>query len=95
MMILNDNVIWHRLKYAVLSVTRTTSPYPADNTPWYKYIVGRSNTCLVCKARGTLEEVTQHAEQLAVDLNSRRNLRLGIYRRFNQKYITHKKKVNA
>ena len=72
-MIHNDNVMWDRLEYAVISVDKTTAPSDIDDDPWYKYVVGRCNACLVCKSRGTFEEVTEHAERLAFDLNLRRN----------------------
>ena len=83
-MIYNDNIMWDRSMYAVVSVLKTTAPSGLNNDNWYKYIVGRSNACLLCKSRGTLEEVTIHAEKLAADLNSRRNLKPGSYgRNFN------------
>lgn len=94
-MTLNDNVIWQRHKYAVLSVTKTTAPSPADEMPWHKYIVGRSNTCLIGMARGTLEQVTEHAEKLAFDLNLRRDARPGHYSRHNNTYTNKRKKETA
>ncbi|MEJ2141201.1 MAG: hypothetical protein P8Y24_02395 [Gammaproteobacteria bacterium] len=94
-MILNDNVMWDRLKYAVISVSKTNAPSGIDNEPWHKYIVGRCNACLVCKSRGTLEEVTEHAEKLAFDLNLRRDLRPGTYGRNIKIYGGYKKKENA
>lgn len=84
-MLYNDNVIWDRLEYTVISVTKTTPPSDIEDGHWYKYIVGRSNSCLTCKRRGTLKQVTQHAENLAVDLNSRRGIKVGGYGRLGSK----------
>ena len=68
----NDNEIWNSLDYVVVSVKKTTPPDDISEGNWYEYIVGRSNSCMICKRRGTLNQVTKHAENLAIDLNSRR-----------------------
>lgn len=94
-MIHNDNVMWDRLEYTVISVDKTTAPSGVDDELWYKYIVGRCNACLVCKSRGTLEEVTEHAEKLAFDLNLRRNVIPGSYGRNLNLNNNLKKKENA
>ena len=94
-MIHNDNVMWDRLEYAVISVDKTTAPSDIDDELWHKYIVGRCNACLVCKSRGTLEEVTEHAEKLAFDLNLRRNVIPGSYGRNLNLNNNIKKKENA
>jgi hypothetical protein len=73
-MVHNDNVMWDRLEYAVISVSKTTAPPDSEDELWYKYIVGRCNASLICKCHGTLEEVTEHAEKFAFDLNSRRKI---------------------
>lgn len=80
-MVHNDNVMWDRLEYTVISVSKTTAPFDDEGELWYKYIVGRCNACLICKSRGTLAEVTEHAEKLAFDLNLRRNVIPGSYGR--------------
>ena len=91
-----DNVIWDRLKYTVISVTRTLSPSDNEDESWYQYIVGRSNARLVCKSRGTLQEVTAHAQKLAFDLNSRRSLQPHTYGSYSDNSnITHKKQENT
>ena len=94
-MINKDNVMWDRLEYTVLSVSKTSAPSSLDDELWYEYIVGRCDTRLVCKARGTLDEVTEHAEKLAFDLNLRRNMKPGTYGRSNLVFASHKKKENA
>lgn len=83
----NDNVAWDRLDYTVISVTKTTAPNNVADEPWYQYIVGRSCTCLMCKRQGTLKQVTEHAENFAVDLNSRRGLKVSNYGRPGSKYF--------
>ena len=73
----NDNVVWDRLDYTVISITKTSSPYNLIDEPWYQYIIGRSNNCVKGMSQGTFEEVTEHAECIADDLNSRRCLKMG------------------
>lgn len=91
----NDNVMWDRLEYVVISVDKTAAPSDIDDELWYKYIVGRCNSCLICKSRGTFKEVTEHAEKLAFDLNSRRNTIPGSYGRNLNLNDNCKKKENA
>ena len=86
-MIYNDNVAWDRLDYTVISVTKTTPPNNLEDEPWYQYIVGQSSTCLTCKRQGTLKQVTEHAENFAVDLNSRRGIKVGDYGRLGSKHF--------
>jgi hypothetical protein len=87
--------MWDRFEYAVISVYKTTAPSDIDDELWHKYIVGRCNACLICKSRGTLEEVTEHAEKLAFDLNLRRNIIPGSYGRNLNLNDNRKKKENA
>ena len=87
--------MWDRLEYAVISISKTISPTGIDDELWYQYIIGRSNACMICKSCGTLDEVTEHAEQLVFDLNSRRKIRPGTYGRNNLIYGNHFKKENT
>lgn len=83
----NDNVAWDRLDYTVISVTKTTPPNNLEDEPWYQYIVGRSSNRLTCKRLGTLEQVTEHAENFAIDLNSRRGPTVDNYGRLGSKHF--------
>lgn len=83
-MTLKDNVCCDKLKYTVVSISKITSPYSILDEPWYQYIIGRSNNCVKGMRQGTLEEVTEHAECIADDLNSRRNIKTGPLWRTNK-----------
>jgi hypothetical protein len=57
--------------YKVVSVEKTEPPEGVDGGSWYKYIVGRGDSSLVGSRRGTLKQVTEHAQTLVNDLNAR------------------------
>jgi hypothetical protein len=57
--------------YKVVSVEKTEPPEGVDGGNWYKYIVGRGDSSLVGSRRGTLKQVTEHAQTLVNDLNAR------------------------
>lgn len=59
------------LKYRVTTVEKTTTPQgmPGDN--WHRYVIGRGSSKIEGKKPGSLKAVTQHAETVAEDLNSR------------------------
>lgn len=60
------------IDYKVVSVEKTDPPEGADGGNWYRYVVGRGDSSsLVGSRRGTLKQVTEHAETLADDLNAR------------------------
>lgn len=71
----NDNVMWTDVEYTLISVTKTVVPAGMEGDSWYEYILGNGNSRLVCQRRGTLAQVTEHAEGVATDLNSRRGLK--------------------
>lgn len=72
-------------EYALISVEKTDPPNGEVGGSWYQYIVGRGNASLVGKRRGTLKQVKEHAEALAVDLNARRGLKVSQYGRHGHK----------
>ena len=59
-------------KYHVVSVEKTTAPegLPGDN--WHLYVIGQGSSRIEGKKPGTLKAVTQHAETVVEDLNSRK-----------------------
>lgn len=71
----NDNVMWNRVEYDLISIKKIAAPDGVESGSWYEYILGRGDSCLVCKRKGTLEQVKEHAQELAIDLNTRRGLR--------------------
>ena len=58
-------------KYRVESVEKTDPPagMPAGN--WHRYVIGQGGSKIEGLKPGTLKAVTQHAESVASDLNSR------------------------
>lgn len=70
----NGNVIWNRVEYDLISIKKIATPDGLESGPWYEYILGRGDSCLVCKRKGTLEQVREHALELAIDLNTRRRM---------------------
>jgi hypothetical protein len=59
-------------KYHVVSVEKTTTPegLPGDN--WHLYVIGQGNSRIEGKKPGSLRSVTEHAETVVEDLNSRK-----------------------
>jgi hypothetical protein len=60
------------LKYHVVTVEKTTPPegLPGDN--WHRYVIGQGSSKIEGKKPGSLKAVTQHAETVAEDLNTRK-----------------------
>ena len=75
----------NEIEYALISVEKTDPPTGEEGGSWYQYIVGRGNSSLVGKRRGTLKQVKEHAETLAGDLNARRGLKVSQYGRHGNK----------
>lgn len=68
-----------KTKYQVISVKKTTAPagMPGDN--WHRYIIGHGMSKIEGIKPGTLQAVTQHAETVVEDLNSRAGKRGSTY----------------
>jgi len=60
-----------KLTYRVERVEKTTPPDGMEGDNWHLYVVGQGSSKIEGKKAGTLEDVTQHAEVFAEDLNSR------------------------
>ncbi|MDH5181772.1 MAG: hypothetical protein OEZ39_18195 [Gammaproteobacteria bacterium] len=58
-------------RYSVESVEKTDPPDESCNDDWYRYVIGRGKSKIEGLKPGTLHAVTQHAEAVAEDLNSR------------------------
>ena len=58
--------------YRVVSVTKAETPEGMEGDNWYCYIIKRGDAVLTGRKPGSLKLVTEHAEQVASDLNSRR-----------------------
>ena len=74
-------------KFTLESVEETTPPAGAAKGKWYSYRIGRGKSVINGKRSGTLQTVTEHAESVVEDLNSRGNRHGSLYvsRRTNQK----------
>ena len=59
------------LKYNLVSVEKAEPPEGSDEGRWYQYVIARGESTMVGNRRGTLKEVTHHAEVIVNDLNSR------------------------
>ena len=63
--------MWNEVEYNVLSVEKIDPPAGMDGANWYRYVIGRGTSTMVGNRRGTLKQVTEHANTLASDLNAR------------------------
>jgi hypothetical protein len=77
----NANKLLKHVEYKLLSVEKTDPPPGVEDGSWYRYVVGRGDSSLEGKRRGTLKQVSEHAETLAADLNSRRGIKVMQYGR--------------
>jgi hypothetical protein len=69
------------VEYKLITVEKTDPPPGVEDGSWYRYVVGRGDSSLEGKRRGTLKQVSEHAENLAADLNSRRGIKVIQYGR--------------
>jgi hypothetical protein len=60
------------IEYNVITVEKIMAPegMPGDN--WHSYVIGKGKSRIEGKKPGSLYEVTQHAETIVEDLNSRK-----------------------
>jgi len=66
-------------KFKLESVEETSPPSGAEQGRWFSYIIGRGTSMITGKKPGTLRTVTEHAENVVEDLNSRANRHGSIY----------------
>ena len=76
-MVDKDNIAWDKLDFTVISISKIPPPHEFNDEPWYKYIIGRGDECFKGMRQGTLQEVTEHADNLVDDLNARRYNKMG------------------
>ena len=65
-------------QYLVKTVEKTDTPVGCDGDDWCRYVLERDGSTLVGQRRGTVKQVTQYAEELAKDVNSRTGGRSGV-----------------
>jgi len=80
----SDKLLKH-VEYKLVTVEKTDPPEGVEDGTWHRYVVSRGDSSLEGKRRGTLKQVTEHAETLAEDLNSRRGIKVIQYGRQGNK----------
>ena len=58
-------------RFTVVSVERTQAPAGTEGGNWYRYVIERNGSTIVGNRSGTRQQVSNHAEAFAEDLNSR------------------------
>lgn len=66
-----QKLVMGKLGYTLVSVEKSEPPEGTDSGRWYRYTIGRGHSTLVGNRRGTLEEVTEYAETVVENLNTR------------------------
>ena len=61
----------HEERYNVVKVEKTDSPAGMPNGDWYRYVIGQGRSQIEGLKLGSLQAVTEHAQTMAEDLNSR------------------------
>ena len=57
--------------YQVVAVEKTEPPGGTEDVNWYRYIIALEDETIIGGRRGTLQEVTQYANECAENLSSR------------------------
>ncbi len=57
--------------FEVVDVTKITTPDGMDGKNWHSYTIKRGSTEINGQKPGTMKMVTEHANQVAADLNER------------------------
>lgn len=60
------------VEYHVVTVEKTAPPDGLPGNNWHRYVIGQGSSKIEGKKPGTLKAVTQHAEAIVDDLNSRK-----------------------
>jgi len=63
--------------YEVIDVTKITTPDGMEGNNWHSYTIKRGITQINGQKPGSLRAVTEHAKQVAADLNARRGGKAG------------------
>lgn len=69
----------YKQKYHVVSVELTERPNGIQSGTWYSYVIERGDSIIRGYRSGTLRSVTQHAYDMADDLNERANRKGSTY----------------
>ena len=72
----NENIA---VKYQVLSISEIDTPEGMPDGNWHCYVIGYGKSKIEGKKPGSLKDVTQHAEAVADDLNSRSQSKKSVY----------------
>ena len=60
-----------KLKFNVMNIEKIDTPDGMAGDNWYQYVVGQGTSEIKGLTMGTLNQVTEHANKVAVDLNDR------------------------
>ena len=66
-----EHEIWAASAYSLACVEKTEAPVGAEGKNWYRYVIERATSTIVGQRRGTLQQVTSHAEAFVEELNAR------------------------
>ena len=66
-------------EYHVIKVEKTTAPKGLSGDNWHRYVIGQGSSKIEGKKPGSLKTVTQHAEMIVEDLNSRKGRGHSVY----------------
>ncbi len=68
---MTDEVPIIRKLYEIKSILKTEPPPGAEGSDWYRYEIAHGTNCISGYIQGSLEEVTEAAEENVVLLNER------------------------
>ena len=60
-----------KAKFNVMSIEKTSTPDGMTGDNWYQYVVGQGTSEIKGLTMGTLNQVTEHVNRVADDLNDR------------------------
>ena len=60
-----------KAKFNVMNIEKTSTPDGMAGDNWYQYVVGQGTSEIKGLTMGTLNQVTEHANRVANDLNDR------------------------
>ena len=66
---INDEVV--KRKFNVMNIEKISTPDGMAGDNWYQYVVGQGTSEIKGLTMGTLNQVTEHANNVADDLNDR------------------------
>ncbi len=68
-----------KIKYRVETVEKIDAPEGMPGNNWYRYVIGQGSSRIEGKKPGSLQTVTEHAQNVAETLNSRTGIGTSIY----------------